>query len=255
MNLYQKFRKLPIDFDAIGLGRRDDDVTYFCTPKGAKIIGWAGVDGIHYCTVRGFDEMVFAVSPMNLPGDYVHPIAENFADLLRLLLACGTMDALEQAHQWDREQFAAYVAENRPTEAQKAVLDTLAETFSLTAIEDPYGYLEALRQSFDYSRIPYPPEYYDPDMNPAAEEPEQPWKVTYDGGFWRHTGRAGREISLGKHFSWGEASWYVPAVYVCGKGLVLDLCKETDPQKMKDFINKHQQVGSSPRGGSPLHRR
>ena len=238
MNLYQKFRKLSIDFDAIGLGRRDDDVTYFCTPKGAKIIGWAGVDGIHYCTVRGFGEMVFAVSPMNLPGDYVHPIARNFGDLLRLLLACGTMDALEQAHQWDREQFAAYVAENRPTEAQKAVLDILAETFSLNAMEDPYGYLQALRQSFDYSQIPYSPEYYDPDMNPAAEEPEQPWKVTYDGGFWRHTGRAGREISLGKHFSWGEASWYVPAAYVCGKGLVLDLCRETDPQKMKDFINK-----------------
>ncbi|WP_222860695.1 hypothetical protein [Paenibacillus antibioticophila] len=53
--------------------QRQNDPPYFCTPKGARMIGWAGVDGIHFCFVRGFGEMVFAVSPMNTAGNYVHP--------------------------------------------------------------------------------------------------------------------------------------------------------------------------------------
>lgn len=110
MTLYQKFKKLNIDFSAIGLEQRGTEEKYFCTPKGARIIGWAGVDGIHCCFIRGFEEMVFAVSPMNTPGDYVHPIARSFEDLLRLLLACGSMDAIEQTHQWDEGQFDEYVA-------------------------------------------------------------------------------------------------------------------------------------------------
>jgi len=39
--------------------------------------------------IRGFGGMVFAVSPMNAAPDCVHPLARDFADFLRLLLACG----------------------------------------------------------------------------------------------------------------------------------------------------------------------
>ena len=88
MTTYQKFKKLNIRHSAIGLEQSDTDVTYYCTPRDAAIIGWAGVDGIHYCTIPEFGEMIFAVSPMNF-GDCVHPIAHSFEDLLRLLLSCG----------------------------------------------------------------------------------------------------------------------------------------------------------------------
>ena len=94
MNLYQQFKKLNIDQSAIGLGQCDTPAAYFCTPKGAKVTGWAGVDGIHYCFVKGFGEMVFAVSPANLLGEYVYPIARSFKDMLSLLLASGSMDAI-----------------------------------------------------------------------------------------------------------------------------------------------------------------
>ncbi len=50
--------------------------------KGAEVIGWAGVDGIHCCFVKGFGEMVFAVNPSNLPGDHVHPLARSFEDFV-----------------------------------------------------------------------------------------------------------------------------------------------------------------------------
>ena len=109
MNLYQQFKKLNIDHSAIGLEQCDTYAPYFCTPKDAKVIGSAGVDGIHYCFVKGFAEMVFTVSPANLPGEYVHPIARSFGDMLSLLLACGSMDAIEQAHMWDETTFDGYV--------------------------------------------------------------------------------------------------------------------------------------------------
>ena len=57
---YQGFLKKKIDLAPLGVERGADRAGYFCTPQGASIIGWAGVDGIHYCFIRGFGEMVFA---------------------------------------------------------------------------------------------------------------------------------------------------------------------------------------------------
>ena len=45
---YRNFTKKSIDLAPLGFEKGAGDETYFCTPKGAKIIGWAGVDGIHY---------------------------------------------------------------------------------------------------------------------------------------------------------------------------------------------------------------
>ena len=60
---YTEFKKLKIDTSPIGWEPPSKSETaYFCTPKGAKIIGYAGVDGIHYCTVRALGETIFAVS-------------------------------------------------------------------------------------------------------------------------------------------------------------------------------------------------
>ena len=42
MTTYQKFKKLNIRHSAIGLEQSDTDVTYYCTPRDAAIIGWAG---------------------------------------------------------------------------------------------------------------------------------------------------------------------------------------------------------------------
>ena len=100
---YQTFLKRGIDLAPLGWETEGAFIPYFCTPRGAKVLGWAGVDGIHYCTIRGFGEMIFAVSLMNI-GDYVHPIARNFEDLLRLLLSCTDMAALGQCYACDEEQ-------------------------------------------------------------------------------------------------------------------------------------------------------
>ena len=148
-----KFFSYGLDLAPLGLERRDENETYFCTPKGARIIGWAGVDGIHFCRVRGFGEMVFAVSPMNPAPHYVHPVAQNFSDFLRLLLACGDSAALEQAWQWTREQFQAFLADAPCTEEQKTALDRIARRTGLTPMEDPWRYLRDLQRAFDPGKL------------------------------------------------------------------------------------------------------
>lgn len=238
MSVYQKFRSLKIDYAAIGMEQGDADLSYFCTPRGARIIGWTGVDGVHFCFIRGFGEMVFAVSPMNEFGEYVHPVARNFTDLLRLLLACGSMDGMEQAYFWDEGQFDSYVRENRPTPEGIAAMDVIKEKLSIEPMEQPFSYIKDLQAGFDYSRIKYPPEYYDADMNPAAEEQPSVWKVSYGSGFWKQKGRAGREIAVNKVFHWEGERWYIPAIYICGRGLVVDFCLQADAEVLKSFIDK-----------------
>lgn len=108
------------------------------------------MDGIHYCFVRGQGEVVFAVNPSNVVGQNVYPVAATFEELLKLLLACGSMAAIEQAHMWDEEQFEEFVAENPPTPAQCAVFDVLRDKLGITPAEEPFAYLRHLQDRYDY---------------------------------------------------------------------------------------------------------
>ena len=237
---YAAFLKQQIDLAPLGVAQRTDAYPYFCTPRGANIFGWAGVDGIHFCFNRGFGEMVFAVSPMNTAPDFVHPLARTFADFLRLLLSCGDSAPLEQAWQWDNAQFSAFLAENPPGDTQKAVMAQIAMQTGLMPMEQPWQYLRDVQAAFDYSKIKYTEDYYDPDMNPDAPQKEPEWKVTFDGGFFHHRrgSRAGMELPIRKTYFWAERTWYIPAVYVCGKGLVVDFCMRTDPSAIIAFQDK-----------------
>ncbi len=240
MTLYQEFRKLKIDHSAIGLELTGTEEQYFCTPKGARIIGSAGVDGIHYCFVRGQEEMVFAVSPMNTPGRNVFPIARTFEDLLSLLLACGSMDAIEQAHQWDEEQFDDYVVENQPTLAALAVFDVLQNKLGITPMEQPFAYLRRLQDSYNYGELNFSKEYYEIFNAVPVDEIPAEWKVTMEGGFRPKRGKAGKEVTLGKQFIWGDETWHVPAVYVCSGGVVIDFCVQVNTNRLKAFYQKYK---------------
>lgn len=226
MTTYQKFRKLNIDFSAIGLEVTGTEEPYFCTPKGARIIGSAGVDGIHYCFVRGQGEMVFAVRPMNETGKNVFPIARNFEDLLRLLAACGSMDAIEQAWQWDEEQFDEYLAEYPAKSEALAVSGILRDKLGITPMKRPFEYLCELQRSYNYGELNFTTEYYELLHSMPAERIPSEWKVTMDGGFCPERGKNGKCITVNQDFIWGDDVWHVPAVYVCSTGLVVDFCIE-----------------------------
>lgn len=232
-NTYQEFLRRNIDLSSLGIEKSTNGKTYFCTPRGASVIGWEEVDGIHYCFIRGFGEMVFAVNPGNAAPDCVHPLANNFNDFLRLLLACGNAAALEQVWLWNRVQFETYLTENPPTEEQKIILSEISRKMLLTAMEDPFCYIKELQGTFDYSKIKYSKDYYEATADQAVPE----WKVRFFNH--RDRSRAAKEIPMNKHFLWGDEEWCIPSIYVCGEGLVIDFLRKVPTDRIKAFMEKY----------------
>lgn len=237
MTLYERFLALGLDLAPLGFEAGSAQSEYACTPPGAQVLGWAGVDGIHYCFVPGFGEMVFAVNPMALSEGTVQPVARSFGDFWRLALACGGCAALDQAHGWTEAQFERYRAENPPNAAQAALLEQLARGLSLTPMEQPFAYLRALQSGFDRARLPRAEAPAAASAQPAAEPG---WKVYFDGGFWGRPDRSrpGQELPLNKTFLWGGRVWRVPSAYLCAAGLVLDFCLEAEPARIRAFGEK-----------------
>lgn len=238
--MYQKFLQSELNLASLGIERHNDNAPYFCTPEDASILGWAGIDGIHFCFIHGFGGMVFSVNPMNSPGDYVHPLSENFTDFLRLILACKDTSAIEQAWMWNQTQFEAFLDENPVTQEQQTILSELAKTTQLTPMERPWAYIKALQADFNYSKIKYTDDYQDVIMDIPAKPVFPEWKVYFDGSFWGHHGRdhAGKEIQINQTFDWAGYHWIIPAAYSCGQGLVIDFCMQVSAESIRRFMEK-----------------
>lgn len=76
-------------------------------------------------------------------------------------------------------------------------------------------------------------------INNTNTEDITEYKVTF-GGFWGNseTDEVSEKIPVGKNFRWDGEDWYIPAVYIFEKGVVIDICKKTEPHIMKAFIDK-----------------
>ena len=238
MNYLISFFRSKLDLSNIGLQRGEKESGYFCTPVGSKVIGWAGVDGIHFCTVKGFGELIFAVNPTYDPGHYVHPVARCFEDFLRLILACHDTAAIEQCWFMDREVFEEFLETNPPTKEMQACLDAIDKKYKLTPMEDPFAYMHQLQEEFDYDALVYPPEYYEIVDLPSERQPPE-WKVTWDGDFFDDNPEAiGDEpVCVDTWFHWAGIDWYVPEVYPFDQGLVMCILGKVDPMQvpMEDY--------------------
>ena len=165
MNLLENFKKLDIDFSLVGLEKGDSEGGYFCTPIGAKVIGWE-CEGIHYCFIEGFGETVFAVNPETAEEHYIRPLAKNFEDFISLVLACKGTTAAEQISGWTEEQFLDFIENDGAEfpdfiEKRKAVLDKIQSELGIKPMENPFEYVKKLQTGFDYSKIRFTEEYYD----------------------------------------------------------------------------------------------
>lgn len=237
MKTYNEFMRWNIDTSLIGLEKSPNDNLYFCTPKGAHVIGWAGVDGIHFCFVEGFGEMVFAVSPLNNTKEYVHPIANSFSDFMRLILACGNASALEKAHYWDDEEVFHSFSIDDVTKEHLLALDMIQKKLHLKPMEHPFAYIKQVQATFDYSKIEPATdseEFIRPDLDSSE------WNVSFDGGFWGpyQQQQAGQEVSTNIQFTFDNKTWHIPSVYSCGEGLVVDFCVQVPLEQIKQFIKK-----------------
>ena len=134
---------------------------YFCTPTGAEIFASLGVGGVHYCTIAKCGETVFVINPSDEP--YVIPVAKNFEDFFRVVLALHGTNILDQLPALGKERAIAYLEKQSESETEeaKAALHALAEAFSLTPMEDPLDYVASVANSFDMRKIQFTAEYYD----------------------------------------------------------------------------------------------
>ena len=162
VTIHERFQRLPIDPCWIGLERGDRHPKYFCTPLGAQIIGWE--NSIHYRFLPGYGEMVFAVNPESCADAFVYPLAKDFSDFLRLILACGSTTAAEQIILWDRESFERFLHsdDNAILPQQARVLEVIREQLHLMPMEDSFDCVKALQaQCGELSLICCSDEYYD----------------------------------------------------------------------------------------------
>lgn len=193
---YEEFLADGLDLSPLGFERGAVEA-YFCTPRGAEIAGREGVDGVHFCFAPGYGTTLFAVDPTAAAPDFVRAVARDFKGFLRLLLSCGGAAPIEQAHRFTREEFERYIKSARPSAEGQAALSCL-RALGIEPIDDPWGYIHALQEGFDYSRV----EYTDPGCI-APERPPEGWAVYYGSGFrGRGRGCPGEETPLGAHFDW-----------------------------------------------------
>ena len=175
--LYEKYKNLKIDGSWIGL-EAGTQTPCFCTPIGAEIIGWD--NGIHYCFIKGFGDMVFCVNPETCCDYNVYPIARNFCDFLGLILATGNTNILQQIIWWDKKRFEDFV--NSPEEQEyrvrpevQGVLSTIRKGIDIAPIDTLFEYIKDLQSNFPYEQIPFTNEYYDTlgIERPDGTEPEE----------------------------------------------------------------------------------
>lgn len=176
---YEQYRELMLDGSWIGLEapNPNDAGPYFCTPVGAQIIGWD--NGIHYCFLDGFGQMVFCVNPEPCGEQYVYPLARDFRDFLRLILAVRNTNPLQQMIGWDKAQYLDFLCSEQAlgedsSKQASAVLKALSDQLGLTPMEHPFEYVKKIQQEFPYQNIVYSNEYYDTLglSRPDGSEPE-----------------------------------------------------------------------------------
>ena len=64
------------------------------------------------------------------------------------------------------------------------------------------------------------------------------WRVNFEGSLYHQRGRAGQELRLNKTVLWGGKTVCIPSVYLCGKGLVIDVLLRTDAEALRAFYEK-----------------
>lgn len=84
------------------------------------------------------------------------------------------------------------------------------------------------------------------------------WKVLFDTNFWGSDREDDPAFEVGTEMerplptvehpvnqvvSWCGETWKILSVYTCEKGLVIDYCKQTDPEELAAFVRKFRAAG------------
>lgn len=148
MNLLERVKKIRGAEAALGLTFAGFSDSAGNLPKGAVLLGYS--DKTLFCRFRHYEETVFAVTETNHTWQ-IHPIAYNFREFLRLIIACGCAELCARSVHLSEDTFLKELDAQRHKTAPglKVIRDALA----VTPIEDPYRYTHMVGQIIDCSRI------------------------------------------------------------------------------------------------------
>lgn len=158
---YEKYMALSINKGLLDLEPGDMTSPYFCYPVNAEPIGFEGC--ILYCFLPEYGDMVFACNPESCADRCVYPLAANFEDFIRLILACGTVNPVEQIVWMDKRKFEEHMADEEKilTDEQRAAAQQLQRELGLPPMENPFEYVKTIQKNFDGSKIQFSDEYYE----------------------------------------------------------------------------------------------
>ena len=160
--IYERYMALSIDKRLLCLEcGNNSEISYFCYPVNAKPIGFE--ECIMYCFLPEYGEMVFACNPESCTDRSVYPLAADFEDFIRLILACGTANPVEQIVWMDESEFEEHIRneEKALSDEQKSALCQLQHELGLLPMENPFEYVKAIQKNFDGSKIRYSDEYFE----------------------------------------------------------------------------------------------
>lgn len=75
--------------------------------------------------------------------------------------------------------------------------------------------------------------YYNSTASQAVSE----WKARFFN--YQDISSEAQEISMNKHFLWDDEEWYIPSIYVCEEGLVIDFLRKVPADQIKAFMEKY----------------
>lgn len=66
------------------------------------------------------------------------------------------------------------------------------------------------------------------------------WNVYYNNDFGSETEekQPGREVSVNKKITWQNEQWEILSIYLCGEGIVVDVCQRVDPTAINKYREK-----------------
>ena len=99
---------------------------------------------------------------LKFKDDYT-TLTATFEDFIRLILACGTVNPIEQIVWMDKKKFEEHVASEEKilSDEQKIAVQQLQRELNLSPIENPFEYVKSIQKDFDGSKIQYSDEYYE----------------------------------------------------------------------------------------------
>lgn len=146
MELLDQIQKIHDSEKLLGLRFYREAVYFPMLPANSRLIAYA--DPFYFCTLDGYQNTIFAVAAKSGYGSDICPLAYDFREFLRLILACGSAAIAAKAGFCSREVFSLI-----RSDSSCAALKKLSMELSLSPVSDPYTYVQTVRQVIDCSGI------------------------------------------------------------------------------------------------------